>query len=151
MPSRLLFSHPTGNANVRAALVGLFEAGLLKEFHTTVACYPGNLWDVLGKSRWGKEFNRRKFDTRLQPLTVQHPFRELGRMLASRFKLHRFERHEMGVFSIDAIYRTLDKITACSLRQSPQAFTGVYTYEDGALETLTAAREHGLSGIYDLP
>src|ERR1019366_8431168 len=27
----------------------------------------------------------------------------------------------------------------------------VYAYEDGALETLTTAREQGLSGIYDLP
>src|ERR1700733_9195752 len=147
----ILFSHPTGNANVRAALVGLFEAGILKEFHTTIASYPGNIWDVLGKSQWGREFQRRKFDERLQPLTVQHLFRELGRMLASRLKLHRLNRHETGIFSIDAVYQAQDRITAKRLRESPQAFTGVYAYEDGALETLTAAREHGLSGIYDLP
>jgi glycosyltransferase involved in cell wall biosynthesis len=151
MSSRLLFAHPTGNANVRAALVGLLEAELLKEFHTTVASYPKNIWDILGKSSWGKEFDRRKFDTRLQPLTIQHPFREMGRMLTNRLKLHRFNQHETGVFSIDAIYRTLDKSAARRLRGSPQTFTGVYAYEDGALETLTAAKEHGLSGIYDLP
>jgi glycosyltransferase involved in cell wall biosynthesis len=147
----LLFSHPTGNANVRAALVGLLEAGILKEFHTTIASYPGNLWNVLGKNQLGKDFERRKFDERLKPLTVQHPFRELGRMFAGRLKLHGLDRHETGVFSIDAVYRSQDKIAASRLRKNPQAFTGVYAYEDGALETLTAAKELGLSGIYDLP
>jgi hypothetical protein len=56
----LLFSHPTGNANVRAALVGLFEAGILKEFHTTIASYPENLWNVLGKSQLGKRLRAPK-------------------------------------------------------------------------------------------
>lgn len=151
MPSRLLFSHPTGNANVRAALAGLFDAGVLKEFHTTVATYPGNLWDALGKSSFGKEFARRKFDERLRPLTVQHPFRELGRMLAGRLKLNRLNRHETGVFCMDAIYSTLDKIAAKRLRKNPQAFTGVYAYEDGALETFRAARDLGVRRFYDLP
>ena len=147
----ILFNHPTGNANVRAALVGLFEAGILKEFHTSVATYPGNFWEILGKSKLGKEFNRRKFDERLDRLTVQHPFRELGRMLTSRLKLKWFNRHETGIFSIDAIYQAMDKITARRLLKNPQAFTGVYAYEDGALETLTVAKKHNLMGIYDLP
>ncbi len=147
----ILFSHPTGNSNVRAALVGLLEAGILKEFHTTIASYPGNLWDVFGKTPWGNDFKRRKFDQRLEPLTVQHPFRELGRTVARRSKLRRLERHESGVFSIDAVFRSLDGIAARRLQRSPKGFTGAYAYEDGALETLTLAREQGLSGIYDLP
>jgi glycosyltransferase involved in cell wall biosynthesis len=151
MSSRILFSHPTGNANVRAALAGLFDAGSLEEFHTAIASFPGNLWDVLGKTGSGRVFQRRKYDERLQPLTVQHPFLELGRMLAGRLNLHRLNRHETGVLCIDAIYRGLDRVAARRLRESPQTFTGVYTYEDGALETLTAARELGLSCIYDLP
>jgi glycosyltransferase involved in cell wall biosynthesis len=151
MPSRLLFSHPTGAANVRAALTGLLTAGALKEFHTTIADYPGNAWNLLGRSPWGRAFQRRQYDERLQSLTVQHPFRELGRMLASRLKLSRLTRHETGMFSIDAVYQALDKTVARRLRESPQAFTGVFAYEDGALENLTAARELGLAGIYDLP
>jgi glycosyltransferase involved in cell wall biosynthesis len=147
----ILFSHPTGNANVRAALAGLFEAGILKEFQTTIASYPGNFWDRLGRINCGREFQRRTFDARLQSLTVQHPFRELGRMLASRLKLHPLVRHETGVFCIDAIYKSLDQITARRLRENPQIFSGVYTYEDGALESLTAAKELGLASIYDLP
>src|SRR6266850_3689319 len=104
MSHRLLFSHPTGNANVRAALIGLFEAGILEKFQTTIASYPSNLWGMLGKSQWGREFQRRKFDERLQSLTVQHPFRELGRMLATRLNLHQLVRHETGAFCIDAVY-----------------------------------------------
>jgi glycosyltransferase involved in cell wall biosynthesis len=147
----LLFSHPTGNANVRGALAGLLDAGLLGEFHTSIASYPGNGWDRLGKTSVGREFQRRKYDERLQPFTVQHPGRELGRMLASRFKLNGFSRHETGPFSIDAVYQALDRATARRLREKPRAFSGVYVYEDGALETLSAARQNGLVGIYDLP
>jgi glycosyltransferase involved in cell wall biosynthesis len=147
----LLFSHPTGNAFVRAALVSLLEAGILKEFHTALASYPGNVWDRLSRTKMGREFQRRNFDARLQSLTVQHPFRELGRMLATRLKLHSLNRHETGVFCIDAVYRSLDKIVAARLRKFPKLFTGVYAFEDGALASLTAAKENGLSGIYDLP
>src|ERR1700691_3479349 len=117
MSSRLFFSHPTGNANVRAALIGLFKAGMLGEFHTTIASYPGNVWDFLGKSNWGRELKRRTFDERLRPLTVQHPLCELGRMLANHLKLHQFSRHETGIFSIDAVYQAQDKITARRLRK----------------------------------
>jgi glycosyltransferase involved in cell wall biosynthesis len=148
---RVLLSHPTGNAFVRAALNFLNETGVLREFHTTVASYPGNLWDMLGKSHWGREFQRRKYDEQLKPLTVQHPFRELGRILANRFKLHRLDRHETGFFCMDAVYRELDGIVARRLHKNPRDFTGVYVFEDGALATLTAARENGLAGIYDLP
>jgi glycosyltransferase involved in cell wall biosynthesis len=151
MPSGLLFSHPTGNANVRAALVGLFKAGILGEFHTTIASYPGNLWDLLGKSHWGRELKRRRYAECLRPLTIQHPLRELGRMMAGRLKLHRLGRHETGVFCIDAVYQAQDRMAAKCLRKRPKSYSGVYTYEDGALETLTAARESGIRGIYELP
>jgi glycosyltransferase involved in cell wall biosynthesis len=151
MADCILLTHPTGNEYIRAAVVGLYEAGVLTEFHTTVASYPGNVWDLLGKSPWGREFQRRKFDQRVQPVTVQHPFRELGRMLSIRLKLHRLYRHETGLFCIDAIFRELDGIAAARVREYPQNFTCVYACEDGALEVLTAAREKGLAAIYDLP
>lgn len=151
MPKRLLFSHPTGNANVRAALVGLYTAGILGEFHTSIASYPGNLWDKLGKSNWGRELKRRSYDERLQPLTVQHPFRELVRMLANRLKLHRLVRPETGYCCIDEVYRAQDRAVAKRLRKPPRLFDGVYTYEDGALETFAAAKELNIARIYELP
>jgi glycosyltransferase involved in cell wall biosynthesis len=147
----LLFSHPTGNANVRAALAGLFEAELLAEFHTTIASYPGNVWGFLEKSGWGREFGRRKFDERLRRVTVQHPLLELGRMLSSRLKLRPLVRHETGPFCIDHVYQTLDRATAKRLRNFPKLFRGAYACEDGALETFAAARELNMRCIYDLP
>jgi glycosyltransferase involved in cell wall biosynthesis len=72
-------------------------------------------------------------------------------MLAGRLKLQSLDRHETGAFCIDKIYRTLDRITARRLRKPGRSFTGVYAFEDGALETLTVAKEKGLSGFYDLP
>lgn len=147
----LLFSHPTGNANVRAALLGLLRAGMLAEFHTTIASYPGNVWDILGNTAWGGDFQRRRFDERLRSITVQHPLRELGRILGGRLKLSGLGRHETGVFSIDAVYRAQDRITAKRLRRLPASYSGVYTYEDGGVETLEAAGDLGLRRIYDLP
>jgi glycosyltransferase involved in cell wall biosynthesis len=147
----LLFSHPTGNANVRAVLVSLLEAGLLGEFHTAIAAYPGNGWEFLGRSKWGREFNRRAFDERLRPVTIQHPLRELGRMFAARLKLPKLGRHEAGAFCIDRVFQTQDRKAARCLRKTPKSYSGVYAYEDGALETLTAARDMNLRRIYDLP
>jgi hypothetical protein len=147
----VLLSHPTGNANVRAVLSGLLEAGILKEFHTTIASYPGNLWDFLGKRSWGRELNRRTFDDRLRPFTVQHPFYELARMLARRFQCQQLVRHETGAFCVDAVYQQQDRIAAKRLREFPNEYSGAYTYEDGAVETLTAAKDLGVRRIYDLP
>jgi glycosyltransferase involved in cell wall biosynthesis len=151
MSKGLLFSHPTGNANVRAAVNGLLEAGMLGEFHTTIASYPGNIWDKLGKKSWGRELQRRSFDERIEPYTIQHPARELGRMLASRLKLESLKRHETGLFCIDAVYRSLDQAAAKRLRKKPELFTGVYAYEDGGLESFRAAKKLNLRRIYDLP
>jgi len=151
MSMRLLFSHPTGNANVRAALVALLETGILEEFHTSIATYPGNFWDLPQSSRLAREFRRRAFDERLRTVTVQHPSRELGRMLANRLRLHPLVRHEKGMFCVDAVYRAQDRCAARRLRRSPKQFTGVYAYEDGALETLTAAFDMNLNRVYELP
>ncbi len=147
----LLFSHPTGNANVRAVLAGLLDAGILGEFHTTIASYPGSVWDYFGNSRWGRDLKRRSYDERLRRLTLQHPYRELGRMLTNRLKLDQLGRHETGVFCIDAVYQGLDRVAATRLRKNPAAYSGVYTYEDGALETFKAAADLNIRRIYDLP
>ena len=146
MNPRLIFSHPTGNANVRAALAGLEAAGMLAEFHTTIAAFPGSVW-----SRLGKEFQRRSFKPSLRPLTVQHPGRELARMVAARFKLDSLTRHETGVFCIDAIYHAADKAVARRLISAPKKFSAVYAFEDGARESFAAAKKLGRRRIYDLP
>lgn len=146
MNPRILFSHPTGNANVRAALAGLSAVGMLAEFHTSIAAFPGGFWN-----RLGKEFQRRSFDPSLRPLTVQHPGRELTRMFAARLKLDFLVRHETGAFCIDAIYQAQDKALARRLKKFPKKFSAVYAYEDEARESFAAAKELGLRRIYDLP
>src|SRR5438046_264083 len=138
MNDRILFSHPTGNSNARAALAGFIDSGFLKEFHTSIAAFPGNRWDLISRWRPAFGFDRRRFDERLQAVTVQHSLRELGRMFAERFGIRGLCRHETGFFSVDAVYGLQDRLVARRLRNARGLFTGVYTYEDGSRETLTA-------------
>jgi glycosyltransferase involved in cell wall biosynthesis len=49
------------------------------------------------------------------------------------------------------VYRDLDAVVARYLRQASGQVMAVHMYEDGALETLTAARELGVRGSYELP
>jgi hypothetical protein len=120
----IIFSHPTGNTFSRAALSSMLEAGLLKEFHTTVAAFPGNLWHHLGGTQIGRELRRREFDARLSGITVQHPLREMGRILGGRLGAKSLTRHENGVFSTDAVYRSLDKEVARRIRSNPERLRG---------------------------
>jgi glycosyltransferase involved in cell wall biosynthesis len=151
MNAGFLLAHPTGNANVRAALLGLFEAQMLAQFHTTIAAFPGNFWDAISRNNWARDFRRRGYDARLRPMTVQHPFRELGRMFTCRTGLNALGDREGSYFSIDSIYQSLDRVAAGRLRANGGLFAGIYAYEDGALECLTAAKELKLKRVYELP
>ncbi|NJB87434.1 glycosyltransferase involved in cell wall biosynthesis [Lewinella marina] len=146
----IIVSHPTGNANVRAVLDGLQERNLLLRFHTSIASFPGNLWDKIGQLPPLHEFERRRFRPELSPYTRQHPWRELGRLAAGRAGLKSLTAHETGMFSVDHIYHALDRKVAEDVRASQEA-TAVYAYEDGALESFQAAKERGLTCVYDLP
>ena len=103
---KLVFSHPTGNANVRAASLGLMKAGLLSEFHTTIACFPGSLMDQIGSFGPLKELKRRSYDPLLKPVTKMHPLLEMSRMIALKMELTSLVKHETSIFSIDAVYAT---------------------------------------------
>jgi hypothetical protein len=147
-----LVAHATGNANVRAVISGLHAAGLLAEFHTSIATFPHSIWARCAQFWWGREFHRRAFDARLQPATIQHPFRELGRMGATRLNLKQLTKHETGWFSVDAVFRALDRDIARRLAAACLGKLGtVYAYEDGALATFQAAKQRGIKCCYDLP
>src|SRR5262249_32261440 len=69
-------------------------------------------------------------------------------------------RHETGPFSIDSVFRALDKKVAQRLRKNDPPSQGsgaagtvraIYAYEDGALESFRAAHARELKRIYDLP
>lgn len=146
---QVIFSHPTGNANSRAVLGGLADASLLAEFRTTVATFPGNPWSMLAHTPLGRDFERRRFPEKVEPVTKQRPLREIGRMVASRAGLKRLTRHETGPLCVDSVYRDLDRQVA--KRVAKQRFDAVYAYEDGAVESFRAAKQVGTKCLYDLP
>ena len=71
-------------------------------------------------------------------------------MLTSGRDIPFLTRHERGMFSIDAVYRSLDRAAARRVA-TLGGLSAVYAYEDGAAATFRAARERGLRCIYDLP
>ncbi|HEY1047157.1 MAG TPA: glycosyltransferase family 4 protein [Bacteroidia bacterium] len=147
----LIVSHPTGNANLRAALQGFVASDILKEFHTTVACFNDDLIIKLGKGPL-KEFKRRIYPDNLKPFTRSHPFKELGRMLALKSGFKNLVAHESGAFSVDAVYHHLDKkVAARILELKQQNVSAVYAYEDGALESFKAASQIRICKLYDQP
>lgn len=149
---KLIYSHPTGNANVRAAASGLAEADLLAEFHTTIASFPGTVLDGLGGIGPLAEIRRRRYDPLLKPYAHMWPWRQAGRILAGKAGLSSLNRHETGYFSVDAIYQSLDRRIANRLQAGmKRGVTGVYAYEDGAVESFRAAKKLGLQCLYDLP
>ncbi|MEM6485480.1 MAG: glycosyl transferase family 1, partial [Pseudomonadota bacterium] len=109
---KLIFNHPLGNANSRAVLEGVAREGLLDEFHTSVAAFNSGLWSALARTRLGQEFNRRRFAEDVRRQTRQKPFRELGRIAANRLGLSALTTHETGRFSVDAVFRGLDRRVA---------------------------------------
>ena len=145
----ILFSHPTGNANVRHAALGLLRAGLLGEFWTCVNYRETRLLRHLVPPALARQLSRRVFPPELAGVTRSFPFREIGRLLAPRAGLRSLVRHERGPLSVDAVYRSLDR--KVSQRVRDDRFRAVYAYEDGARETFRAATQRGLLRIYDLP
>jgi starch synthase len=140
MSGRVVLSHPTGNAFVREAASALAEAGLLEEFHTTLAFFG---------SGWKGELRRRVYSDALKGFTKSHPWREAVRLLAVRLGLNPLTCHERGWASVDAVYRSLDRKVASALE--PQKTSAVYCYEDGSLETFRSAERFGIRRVYDLP
>ncbi len=117
---KLILSHPTANANVRALLSSLLEQKLLDEFHTSIATFPNNIFGLLGMFKLFKELNRREFHPDLHPLTTIHPFRELGRLLSNSTGFKMLTSDEDSFFSIDQVYRSFDKNVSNSLKSLPK-------------------------------
>jgi glycosyltransferase involved in cell wall biosynthesis len=145
----ILFSHPTGNANVRNAALGLARHGLLGEFWTCINHRPGGMAARFLPAGLRQQLSRRSFAPELRPYLHSHPWREYGRLACGRFGLGRLARHEHGCLSVDAVYQSLDRRVARRLRQ--HEFSASYAYEDGALETFREAKRRGVAALYDLP
>jgi starch synthase len=145
----LIFTHPTGNANVRHAALGLFRAGLLDEFWTCLNFHPPALLERLLPGRVVGQLRRRAYPSELATAIHSRPFHEVVRLFAPKLGLSGLVTHETGRFSVDAVYRALDRAVARRLRHD--RFRAIYAYEDGARDSFVAARRHGICTFYDLP
>ncbi|HEV7329745.1 MAG TPA: glycosyltransferase family 4 protein [Flavisolibacter sp.] len=149
---KIIMSHPTGNANVRAAAIGFAKAGILSEFDTAIASFPGSFLDRLSKFGPLSEISRRRFDPVLRQVTRMYPWTEVGRLTAAKAGLNKLIRHETGKFSVDAVYRGLDAQVEKRLGKAKEKqITAVYAYEDGAYASFSRAKILGIQCIYDLP
>jgi len=148
----ILVVHPFGNANVRAVLATLAEAGRLGKFVTTLGWSNRSpLWNVL-PANVRDEMLRRGYA--LPPSKIKaHPARDIVRHLADKVGLATLTTHEIGFASVDRIWTRLDEVASDYLRRNHAELQldGVYAYEDCAARTFETARELGLRRIYDLP
>jgi len=149
---KIVFSHPTGNANVRATASALEQANLLFRFNTTIACFPGSFLDYISSVKPFSDIKRRQFDVSLKPFTQLTPWYEVGRLISSKAGFTKLTKHERGIFCIDSVYRNLDKAVARTLKQAlKKGAKAVYAYEDAAAASFGEAKRLGLFCFYDLP
>lgn len=147
---RIVLSHPTGNEFARHAALAFAESGSLVEYHTCLA-FPERhpLWSLL-PAPVARELRRRRVPDVVLPHVRLFPFREVVRLLLGRLSIRAGTSNEHRLFSVDAVYRSLDRQVARRLERLPH-IDAVYAYEDGALETFRAAKRLGIRCIYDLP
>jgi len=155
----ILLSHPTGNRNVRALLAGLEQAGKLASFQTTLAVQQVNRWYFsLVPPALRQQLLRRSYDLPESTIALR-PLRELVRLMAPKLRANFLVAYESGWASVDSVYQDLDRHVANQLKfqfnlqrdSVKHQISGVYCYEDAALQTFRAAKEIGLKCFYDLP
>jgi len=86
-------------------------------------------------------------------LIKSYPYLELARVGLIALGLTELVKRENGWASIDAVYKNLDKATARNLSSFSRKYSlsAVYSYEDGAFQTFSKAKDLGLNSVYDLP
>jgi len=141
---KIVLSHPTGNQNVRHALLALYQADSLLRFYTTIGWSGDSLITRMAPAGLRNRLSRRSYPVPAKFIR-NSPMREFLR-LARPFG------SSMTV-TIDDVLLDLDRRVAADLPRlkSKGEITGVFTYEDGALSTLKTARQLGLDCIYELP
>jgi glycosyltransferase involved in cell wall biosynthesis len=145
----IVLCHPTGNANVRAVLDALEDAGLLARFVTTLG-WSKKSYPVLADHIHGKL--RRNYALPADKIDI-HPLREAVRLLAGPLRLASLTGAESAWASVDQVCQSLDREAARRLRRGDYGGTvaAVYAYEDCAEQLFVAARDLGLHRVYDLP
>jgi glycosyltransferase involved in cell wall biosynthesis len=151
--NKVILSHPTANANVRALAKGLLDADTLKQFYTTVALFQDSFLNRIENINLLREFKRRSFDIKLQPFTKTFPLLELLRQVSSRTTLlKKLTEYETGIFSIDSVYHNLDQKVAKQFEnQIRQGANSIYAYQDGALASFKKAKSFNMSCLFEQP
>jgi glycosyltransferase involved in cell wall biosynthesis len=145
----VLISHPTGNQNLRNALLSLVENGMLAEFWTTVAWDRESVWNRLLPSGLRSQLARRSFPDTPKDRIHCVPLRETIRLTAKPLHLESMLCSAERPFSVIGMYRNFDARVAARLRTA--RVDAVYAYEGGALNTFREARQLGIAAIYELP
>lgn len=146
----ILLSHPTANQNVRQAALALAEEDLLAEFWTCLNWKEGSFLDRNLPARLRTELRRRSFPDQVKPFIKTFPWREAARLLSQQLGLGSLTRGETGIFSMDAVYFSMDRHVARRLHSS-SGIKAVYAYDNGALESFRAAKDRCLKCIYEHP
>ena len=148
----IVVAHPFGNANVRALLATLLEAGLLAKYVTTLGWSSRAQWLNHAPARWRQQLARRGYEMPPEKLEA-HPWREVVRHAAGAVGARPLIRHERGWASIDRVWQDLDARAADYLLQCQHRrhIRAVYAYEDCALQLFQAAEKTGARRVYDLP
>jgi glycosyltransferase involved in cell wall biosynthesis len=144
----VLLSHPTGNQNVRNALLALTEVERLAEFWTAIAWPADSLWTRILPPALQRDLARRSFTEAPADRVRSAPSRELIR-LAMRFTpFEKILSSRERPFSVIGMYRHFDARVARRLRRA--GADGVYAYEGGALQTFREAKRLGVRTFYEL-
>ncbi len=146
----IAISHPTGNQNLRNAMAAFHNAGKLAQFYTTLAWDSSSRLAAIAPISLSEQLKRREYAGTPNELINQQPFRESARLLANKLNLRFLTTHETGIFSVDSVYRSLDRHVATQIHNLTE-LTDIYCYEDGALETFRAASQRHIRKIYELP
>lgn len=149
---KILISHPTGNLKVRALINAFNQTGLFAGFNTTLALNSSSFWLKFLRGSLRDELLRRSYPIPVSQITT-HPLLEFARLAMPKFGTGRYIDVRSGTFSIDAVYRDLDRNLAKCLpgMLHKRPFEAIYAFEGGALETFKMAKHLGLKCIYDLP
>jgi alpha-maltose-1-phosphate synthase len=145
----ILLSHPTGNQNVRNALLSFAEQKMLAEFWTTLAWNPDSRWNGMLPDRMRSQLAKRAFPEAPKERVKCAPSREIVRLLARGSFLQNLLCSGERPFSIIGMYRHFDSEVARRVKTA--RLDAVYAYEGGALKTFREARKAGIATVYELP
>ena len=143
----ITLSHPTGNANVRNALISLHGHHLLHSFITTLNWDTDSMMHTILPQTLTSKLARRSYPREIRSLIRAYPLKEVLRLLLPQNTLPNFLAK---TFSIDSIYTSIDAITVKELEKQKD-IQGVYAYEDGAYNSFLKANQLNIKAFYDLP